>query len=216
MAPSDCFAEHCLFAVVIVFLFWSTFLVNISYKGCSSAMYRPNFMVFSGLQPLGGRPAFQPCHRTVEDGFLHFCGQVGALSAIYHYLPVSAGEYGGSTWMIKAGSNRQRVSHFQHLHLSILSRWLGTICTLITSPCGKGMHGRMALLTLMLSLVPCVIVFKSGLRLTLWGLLGYMMLNVSQLRLQTLEKGQTAVAAGAQRAMQLVALQQLASVMNQQ
>ena len=43
-----------------------------------------------------------------------------------------------------------------------------------------------------------------------------MMLNVSQLRLQTLEKGQTAVAAGAQRAMQLVALQQLASVMNQQ
>jgi|Cyp1metagenome_2_1107374.scaffolds.fasta_scaffold42799_3 hypothetical protein len=41
-------------------------------------------------------------------------------------------------------------------------------------------------------------------------------LHVSQPRLQTLEKGQTAVAAGAQRAMQLVALQQLASGINQQ
>ena len=41
-------------------------------------------------------------------------------------------------------------------------------------------------------------------------------LHVSQPRLQTLEKGQTAVAAGAQRAMQLVALQHLASGINQQ
>ena len=108
-------------------------------------------------------------------------------------VPVLAGEHGGSTWIIEIGSNRQAASATLSCAQISWKEQFAHSLTEIALSCVVDIDAISG------TLCESVQVKLETYTARTPGL------HDSRPRLQTLEKGQTAVAAGAQRAMQLVA-----------